>query len=184
MSMLTEHDEGVTVVVTRRVRAGQEAECETWMHGVAAVATRFPGHQGITFFRPPPGSRDWTFVFRFDSPDHLDQWERSPERADWVERARAFTERVTVHKHTGLETWFADPTSPVSITMPPRWKMVIVSWCVAFPLIQLLSSTLAPALASLPRLASGAIFCVAMVLIMTYAAMPLVTRALKRWLYA
>src|ERR1044071_2107143 len=171
MSTLVEHDAGVTVVVTRTVRAGCEAECESWMHGVAAVATRFPGHQGITFFRPRPGSRNWTFVFRFDSVENLEGWERSAERRDWVTRAEAFTERIKVHQSSGLETWFANPDlGPAALAMPPRWKMVIVSWCVAFPLIQLLSATLAPGLAALglPKLAVGALFGVAMVLVMTY----------------
>lgn len=180
---VTEHAEGVTVVVVRTVRPGCEAQCEEWMHGVSAVATEFPGHLGITIFRPRPGGRDYTFVFRFDTPDHLERWEKSAERDDWVHRAEAFTERVAVYKHTGLETWFAAPGAP--IVVPPRWKMAIVTWCVAFPLIQLLSSTLGSALADagVPALPRGAIFGLAMVVIMTYLAMPFVTKALRGWLY-
>jgi uncharacterized protein len=179
---VTEH-EGVTVVVVRTVRAGQEAECEAWMHGVSAVATQFPGHLGVTIFRPKPGARDYTFVFRFDTNEHLAGWEKSAERDDWVHRAEAFTERVTVHKLTGLETWFAAPGAPIAI--PPRWKMVVVSWCVAFPLIQILTATLGKALANaeLPPIAVGAIAGLVMVLIMTYLAMPFVTKMLRAWLY-
>jgi uncharacterized protein len=181
MSSITEHDEGVTVVVVRTIRPGTEAECEAWMRGVGAVATKFAGHQGITIFRPRPGARDYTFVFRFDTTENLERWEKSPERADWVQRAEAFTERVMVHRHTGLETWFAAPGA--AIAMPPRWKMVVVSWVVAFPLIQLLGETLGRVLVDLPKLLAGAIFGIVMVLIMTYAAMPLVTRWLSKWLY-
>ena len=172
---------GVTVVVVRTVRAGQEAECETWMHGVSEVATKFPGHLGVTIFRPRTGARDYTFVFRFDTVDNLARWESSAERDDWAHRAEAFTERVLIHKHTGLETWFAAPGAPIA--MPPRWKMVAVTWAVAFPLIQLLGATIGRATADLPQLASGALLGFAMVLCMTYVAMPFVTRALARWLY-
>jgi len=173
--------EGVTVVVVRTVRAGNEQACEAWMHGVTEVATKFQGHMGVTIFRPRPGSRDYTFVFKFDTVENLERWERSAERADWVQRAEAFTERVHLHKHTGMETWFAAPDAPIAV--PPRWKMVVVTWAVAFPLIQILSGTLGRALVDLPQLVAGALVGAAMVLTMTYAAMPFVTKALRRWLY-
>jgi uncharacterized protein len=176
-----EHAEGVTVVVVRTIKLGMEKPCEDWMHGVAEVATRFPGHLGVTIFRPRPGSRDYTFVFRFDTPDNLERWEQSAERDDWVHRAESFTERVSVHKHTGLETWFATPG--MSLAVPPRWKMVVVTWCVAFPVIQILSATLGEALVDIPALARGAMIGLAMVLVMTYLAMPTVTKALRGWLY-
>lgn len=176
--------EGVTVVVTRTIKPGCEAAYEEWLHGVAQVATRFPGHLGITIFRPRPPSREYTLVFRFDTDAHLDAWTTSPERAEWARRAEPFTEQLAIQQLSGLETWFAAPGSPAAL-VPPRWKMVIVSWGVAFPLLQVLSVTLGEGLAELglPRLAAGAIFGLAMVLIMTYVAMPYVTRALRGWLY-
>jgi antibiotic biosynthesis monooxygenase (ABM) superfamily enzyme len=173
--------EGVTVVVVRTVRAGMEQASEAWLHGVAEVTARFPGRMGVTIFRPRPGSRDYTFVFRFDTVENLERWEKSSERADWLRRAEDFTERVTVHKLTGLETWFAAPGAPIA--MPPRWKMVIVTWLVAFPTIQLLVATLGRALGDLHFLVAGGIVTAAMCLVMTYAAIPFATRAMRRWLY-
>jgi len=182
VEMAPQIDDGITVVVVRTVKPGMDAECEAWMHGVSAVATGFPGHMGITIFRPRPGSRDYTFVFRFDSLEHLQGWEKSPERADWVQRAEAFTERVLVNRHTGLETWFAQPGAPIAI--PPRWKMVVVTWAVAFPLIQLISAGFAVTLPDgVPAIARGGLMGLVMVLTMTYLAMPFVTRALRKWLY-
>ncbi|MGE5185887.1 MAG: antibiotic biosynthesis monooxygenase [Acidobacteriota bacterium] len=174
-------DPGVTVVVVRTVRSGMEANAEDWLHGVSQVATRVPGHLGITIFRPRGASRDYTFVFRFDTDEHLHAWETSAERREWVQRAEAFTERVTVYEHTGLETWFASPGSAIAV--PPRWKMVCVTWAVAFPLIQILSSTLGPALGGVHPIARGAVIGLAMVSCMTYAAMPWTTRVLRKWLY-
>ncbi len=174
-------DHGVTVVVVRTVRAGMEKQCEDWMHGVSEVATTFPGHLGITIFRPNAPSRDYTFVFRFDCEANLQRWEKSAERADGVHRAEAFTERVSVYEHTGLETWFAAPGAPIAI--PPRWKMVVVTWAVAFPLIQVLGATIGSALGGVHPIARGALLGLLMVLCMTYAAMPFATRALRKWLY-
>src|SRR5262245_33632439 len=136
--------EGVTVVVVRTVFPGRQAECEVWMHDIAQVATTFPGHLGVTIFRPRPGARDYTLAFRFDTAANLERWEQSPERRAWVERADAFTERVYLDRQSGLETWFVLPGVPV--TMPTRWKMMLVTWLVAFALIQLLSLAAAPAI--------------------------------------
>ena len=83
---------------------------------------------------------------------------------------------------TGLETWFTLPGGAV-VKPPPRWKMAIVSWAVAFPLIQLLNVTVAPLLHPLPALLRGAIAGALMVLTMTYFAMPLAVRSLAHWLY-
>ena len=66
---------------------------------------------------------------------------------------------------------------------PPRWKMAVISWAVAFPLIQLLGATLAPLLSPLPGLVRGALVGAAMVTAMTYWFMPLATRLAARWLY-
>lgn len=172
-------DQGVTIVVTRTIKAGREAEYEQWLRGFAETAGRFPGHLGITVFRPRPGSRDYTFVGRFDSEANLAVWEKSPERADWLERAAELAERVKVERTTGIEAWFAHPETP--LLAPPRWKMAIVTWFVAFPLIQII----APAVATLgiPAMARSALMVVGMVLMMTYLVMPAATRALRGWLF-
>ena len=80
-------DPSVTVLVTRTVREGREADYEAWVEGVAAVARRFPGHRGLNLVRPRDASRTYTLVFRFDSSTQLDAWESSPERHAWVARA-------------------------------------------------------------------------------------------------
>lgn len=173
------NDQGVTIVVTRTIKAGREAEYEQWLRGFAEAAGRSPGHLGITVFRPRAGSRDYTFVGRFDSEANAAIWEKSPERAEWLARAADLAERVKVERTTGLEAWFAHPEA--QLLVPPRWKMAIVTWFVAFPLIQII----APAVGTLdiPAIARGALMVAGMVLAMTYFAMPTITRALRSWLY-
>jgi antibiotic biosynthesis monooxygenase (ABM) superfamily enzyme len=91
-------------------------------------------------------------------------------------------QRVDVQQLSGVEPWFALP-GPGTFVPPPRWKMAIVSWLVAFPLIQALNASLGLWLAPLPALVRVAVSGLAMIVIMTYVAMPLLTRALARWLY-
>jgi len=174
-------DSSVTVLVTRTVNEGREADYEAWVSGVSAVAGAPPGHRGVHLVRPRDGSRVYTLVFRFDSPQQLEAWESSPERRAWVERASGLSTDVRVQQLTGLEGWF-DPPAP-GLGPPPRWKMVVVTFAVAFPTIQTLQAVLGRVLASLPVLARGALVGLSMVLFMTYVAMPLVTRRLAFWLY-
>jgi antibiotic biosynthesis monooxygenase (ABM) superfamily enzyme len=62
--------------------------------------------------------------------------------------------------------------------------MVVVTFAVAFPTIQSLQWLLLPRLDPLPAPARGAVIGLAMVVFMTYVAMPMVTRRLSGWLYA
>ena len=175
-------DDSVTVVVTRTVRPAHEQSYERWIHGVVEAARAFPGHLGVTVLRPGSGPRDYTLVFRFDTVDHLRQWQESQACRDWVARADEMCQRVDVQQLSGVEPWFALP-GPGTFVPPPRWKMAIVSWLVAFPLIQALNASLGLWLAPLPALVRVAVSGLAMIVIMTYVAMPLLTRALARWLY-
>lgn len=175
-------DTSVTIVVTRVVKPGREAEYEAWLRGVARVAHEFPGHQGITVLRPRPGARDFTLIYRFDTVEHLRAWEQSPVRAEWIARAAALAEHTDVQRLTGMEAWFALPGGG-GVLPPPRWKMALVTWLVAFPLIQLLNATLGALLHGWPPLLRGAAVGAAMVLAMTFGAMPAVTRLLRGWLY-
>lgn len=174
-------DPSVTVLVTRTVREGREADYEAWVEGVAAAARRFPGHRGLNLVRPRDDSRSYTLVFRFDTAAQLEAWETSPERLAWVERAAELCVDTRVQRLTGMEGWFETPGA--GAPAPPRWKMVAVSFGVAFPTMQALQLTLGPWLTPLPAPARGAVLGLGMVLFMTYVAMPAVTRRLAGWLY-
>jgi antibiotic biosynthesis monooxygenase (ABM) superfamily enzyme len=175
-------DKSVTVVVTRTPKPGREPDYEEWLRGVAKVSMRFPGHLGLTVLRPPPGSRRYTIVFRFDTVEHLQAWESSDERRAWVARAAAMCEDTEIARLTGMETWFTLPGGGAMVP-PPRWKMVIVTFAVAYPLIQIFTATLGAWLSFLHPLVRGAIMGACLVLTMTYVGMPLATRLLKRWLF-
>jgi antibiotic biosynthesis monooxygenase (ABM) superfamily enzyme len=172
----------VTVLVTRVVAAGREADYDAWVHGVGEAARTFAGHQGLHAVRPLPGSQVRTLVFRFATAADLAAWEASPLRRDWVARADALCSDTTVQRLTGLEGWFPSPDP--AIGPPPRWKMAVVTFAVAFPTIQTLQWLLLPRLDPLPAPARGAVIGLAMVVFMTYVAMPMVTRRLSGWLYA
>lgn len=173
-------DAPVSVVVTRTALPGRESEYEAWLRRAIAAARTFPGHLGANVVRSPP--RTFVLVFRFASLPELMAWEAAPERGALLEEAARLTEGApVVHRVAGLETWFVVPG--VAAPPPPRWKMAVVSWLVAFPTIQVLGLALGPALAPLPALVRGALQGAVMVLFLTYVGMPLAARALRGWLY-
>ena len=61
--------------------------------------------------------------------------------------------------------------------------MWLASFLGAYPLVVLFQWLLAPSLDDLPLLLRAAIFPLILLSLMTYLAMPLITRLLRRWLY-
>lgn len=177
----------LTVVVSRRIKPGREREAEDWLHGVTAEAVRFPGHMGLEIIRPTDSLKpEYVLIFRFDTLDHLMAWERSDVRQQWLARAEAFTigaaERQVI---TGLEFWFT-PTAE-SPGVPPRWKMLLLTWAAITPLILLISPVARAVLGFLPSTFIGDILrtmltTALIVTLMTYAVMPQVTRVFAAWL--
>lgn len=173
----------VSIAVVRTVRPGREADYEEWLRRAISAARQFPGHLGADVLRPAPGERQYLLLFRFATVEQLLAWEQSEARRALIEEVAPLTEGPTqLTRATGMETWFTLPGGR-TLVPPPRWKMALVTWIVAFPLIQALNLTLGRWLAPLPPLARGALTGLAMVVTMTYALMPLVTRTLARWLY-
>jgi antibiotic biosynthesis monooxygenase (ABM) superfamily enzyme len=83
---------------------------------------------------------------------------------------------------TGLETWFTLPNRP-GLPAPPRYKMLVVSGITIFVLINLINLLLMPLIGPLPALLRTFVVTVVMVAIMTYVAMPRMTKLFRGWLY-
>jgi antibiotic biosynthesis monooxygenase (ABM) superfamily enzyme len=177
-------DQSVTVVTSRRVKPGSEAEFERWLEGIGEAAARFPGLIGRRITRPTDHDHpEYVIVFKFDSYAHLRAWVESPERASWLAAVAplvldAFKETVL----TGLERWFTLPTLP-NLPPPARYKMATVTLLAIYPLSWLLGTYLTPQLSPLPAPARGLTMSVLLILLMTYVVMPRMTRLFRRWLY-
>jgi uncharacterized protein len=178
------NDPPVTVDVIRQVRPGCAAEFEVALAEVIAAAEGFDGHLGSNIFRSQEGDHtEYRIIFKFAYMSCLKKWEESPIRARLLERLNRFTlGESKVQILTGLETWFTLPAHP-AVKAPPRYKMVLMSWLVIFPLSNIippiLQKILAP-FAPLPRSALATLF---MVALMTYLIMPRVTKLFSPWLY-
>ena len=181
--MSTSSAEGpVTIIVNRRVKPGTEARFEEWLRGVTAEAMRMPGHLGVNVIRPPSAAAgDYVLIFRFDTYAHLQAWEDSPARAEWLARATEFTVgEARIRKVTGLEYWFDAPGQPQP---PPRHKMVLVTVLGIYPLLIFVLPALRSVLSGVPNLLAALVSALVMVSLMTYAVMPLLIRLLAPFLF-
>lgn len=178
------NEDSVSVVVRRRIHPELQAEFEKWLAGVIEAASAFEGHQGAQVLRPSdPADQDYVLLFRYEKPEQLAAWRESETAREWLERGEAFTRgHAQIQQITGLEFWFHLPTESVQ-RPPPKHKMVVATVLGLYPLILFLVPVFANALQRLPRPLSVLITTLCMVLLMTYAVMPLVTRALSRWLF-
>ncbi|MFE7548575.1 antibiotic biosynthesis monooxygenase [Streptomyces gardneri] len=171
----------VTLLIARRVEPGHEAAFERWAKGILESAAQFPGHLGYGFFRSSGGDAPWFLVHRFRDAAACQAWQESPERAAWFADCRGHHHtEIARRRLTGMETWFAKPGS--TRPAPPRWKMAISATLAIYPISLLGGWFLTPHLTALPLVLSSAVMACVFNVLMTYVAMPTVSRLLRGWL--
>ena len=173
-----------TIVLSRAVIPGHEQAFEAILHRLAAEARAFPGHQGLTVLRPQPqGPATYTIIAHFATRQDMDAWLSSGTRARLVAEADAHSPGGLRTRYlTGLEGWLAAPGSPV-VLPPARWKIAAISVAGIVPLLEAVSYLLAPHLAGLPAWGRPLISAAALIPLMQYAVMPVLTRAARGFLY-
>lgn len=177
-------DSPVTVVISRRVKPGREAEFEVFLAGVINACGQFPGYLGSSIFRPANADDpEYRVVFKFDLLSNLRRWEASEERQKWFIQAEELTEQAPkIQVLTGLETWFT-LSGKATIVPPLRYKMALVTWMAVFPLITVISVALQKPLSLLPIILRVMVVTGIAVPIMTYILMPKMTELFAEWLY-
>lgn len=180
----------VTVSITRHLEAGHEAEMVSWLSAGITLAERFPGFLGAGWVRPDSESETWHMLYRFADHDALLHWEQSPQRAWWRSSASGLgVVESRVEKRTGIEGWFDEPTTTdvgdlrPAPSVPPRWKQACVIFLIFFPLsllVNWLGSTLLPDVVLPLRVLLSVLV---MTPVMTYVALPWITRRMEWWLH-
>ena len=173
----------ITVVITRRVRAGCEARYEDWLRRLTTEARPLPGYLGVDIHKPGPGSREYTCILRFDSLDSLRSFERSELRERYLAEVQPLVEADAVWQVlTGLEFWFSPPAGTV-VPQPSRLRMSLLMVVVVFSLVLGIGSAINSLLAGWPYPARLLLTIVVEVFFMTYVLMPRLTRWLAAWIY-
>ena len=165
------------LISTWHARGGGGPELERRADEAVAAAGRVDGHLGGTVLREP-GSPDVHIVHRFATPAALEGWAGDPRqpRADQPARGggRAPRHAGAPHRARGLVPDAGAPAAALE-----EW---LASFLGAYPLVVLFQWLLAPHLEDLPLLLRSALFPLVLLSLMTWGAMPLVTRVLHGWL--
>jgi antibiotic biosynthesis monooxygenase (ABM) superfamily enzyme len=178
----------VTMIVRRSVKAGREADYEQWVTATTQDLKTFPGYMDITMIKPQISaqnknkSKEYTLIIRFDTYEHVENWENSAIRNSWIEKAKNFTENVSNQKVTGLEYWFPLPEIPKAL-VPPRYKMALVTICAIYPVSLLVNFLFGFIPFHFPMLLRSLLVTIVLVSTMTYLVMPMVTSFLRGWLF-
>jgi uncharacterized protein len=169
----------ITEIISRNIKPGHEKDYDDWLQRYMKLESEVPGYLGTTILAPGGSSSSVRYVInRFADKTSLDAWENSEEARKLIEEANNCS---TYERATGLETWFSLPDLK-TIAAPPRWKMAIVSFIGAYCISSLASFILRSFLVLQPLLLNLFITII-LVIGLTYFAMPLLSRLLRRWLY-
>lgn len=176
------------MLVSRRVKLGQEPEFERVMAQFISTARNFLGCLGAQLVHPGDevdvADNLYHAVLAFENPHCLRAWQNSPERLQGLKAASACIEgQAMVREVSGLAHWFQAPDGPVQVP-PPRWKVAVVTWIGIFPTVYLLFLLLGDALAAWSLLPRILVLTVLVVAVMTWWVAPQLTRRLQPWLHS
>jgi antibiotic biosynthesis monooxygenase (ABM) superfamily enzyme len=174
--------EPVTIVVSRDVVPGHEAEYQHWMHRVIDAAAGFPGNLGATVLLPDtPDSHRRIVIHRWADELSMHAWETSEIRNRLLREAEAFSTQQP-QRATGLETWFVLRDLGI-VRPPPRWKIYLLTVVAVYLMGLLLAETLAPLMQDFPYLLREALRTVVFTTLLTFVILPWLTSVLRGWLY-
>ena len=92
------HSKPVTVIVKRIAKKDKIKEFEEWLSGVSKEVSRQEGMMGIDIIRPTPNTTnsksksEYVVIFRFNSYENLEKWEKSPIQNEWLQKGRKLAE--------------------------------------------------------------------------------------------
>ncbi|MGA9840883.1 MAG: hypothetical protein WBQ25_01060 [Nitrososphaeraceae archaeon] len=171
----------VTVVVSRKIKRGCEKDYDEWLRRLLILGRKTPGYVGTTTIMDDgTDSAVRHIIYRFSNKASLDAWENSEQSRKLIEEVNNYSTPY-LQRATGLETWFALPDLK-AIVAPPKWKMAIVSFIAAYSISSVAHYILSIYLGQRPLLIN-LFMTIILVIGLTYFAMPLLSRLLRRWLY-
>ena len=181
MSQETVAKHPVTVVISRVVRRGREAEYEEWLRGLTAAAAEFTGYVGADVIKPADHVHpEYVIVVRFTDYSALRAWEQSTVRAEWLAKSRSLAaEDQRESTVDGHEYWFTAPAAP----RPARSRQAMITWLGIYPVITLLLLFVGPLIAPWPVWLRTLLISVTLVVLMTYVLMPRLTRWFAKFLF-
>ena len=174
-------NEPIHVAITRKVKPGCEAGFQAALREFFQASFAHGGVLGATMIVPPPGSnsREFGILRTFANEKERDDFYGSSIFKAWEQKCEPLTEPdAWSHRPLhGLEAWFRSPHNP-----PPRWKMAMATFLGVFPLAMALQLTIGPIIGGWHFILRNAVFNAAIVGLLAWVVMPVITRLLRGWL--
>lgn len=171
----------IHIAITRRIKPGCEAEFQAALKEFFKTSFAHAGVHGASMLVPPPGSLSPEFgILRtFANERECEDFYAAPMFKAWEERIRPLVEGEPVYRQlSGLEAWFRSPRQP-----PPRWKMALLTWGAVWPVSISVPAALNPLIGQkLSKVIFAGIVAAGIVIVLTWFAMPLLTRLTTNWL--
>jgi uncharacterized protein len=180
----TEYQNEVTTVICRKLKPGHEKDYNDWVKRYLILERKALGYLGTTIIIPGGSKSSLRYIIRrFTDKAAMDAWDNSEESQKLIQEADNYSTR-RYETSTGLETWFTLPDlKTLSQTPPPRWKMAIVIFFAAFAISSVSRYILSPFIGEWPIFGNAVIYSGILVVSLTYFALPIANRLLRRWLY-
>jgi len=177
-------DGALTVVVTRVIKPGCEADFERTMREFLDVAWTFPGHLGMHMLRPAENqhlSGEYTIIARFDSMESRRVFTSSEVFKEWMARMDSQSSGpAVVRELQSLRGWAALAGETVN---PPRWKMAITVWVGVATLSQVFTWLFTPIIGHWPRQLQMLPITAITIVLLTWFVLPAMMRMLNRWYF-
>ena len=181
-------------VVTSQLAPGRKGEYARLRDEMDAIVSKAPGFVSLETFPPSDGGDIWVTNITFSTPENLDLWLSSPERATIREKLAGLAEDDVRTVPTGFGQWFSVNAS--AMVQTPAWKQAMTVLAVLFPMVSIVNLTIGDAVGTgwtidgqpiykglgLPFPMVVFIGNTIGTILLTWVLMPFVTRLLAWWL--
>jgi len=175
-----------TVVLEHIVPNSNKAAFRNWQRALVRNAKCHEGFARADLSAPlqcENGVMKWYSIVHFNTPDHLNNWLNSDDRAELVQSGRVIFENYKFKSFTtGLEGWFSTEAGQERSSLgPPPWKQVMAVVLGLYPLV-MIQSKLFAFLGWQPSAGLTLISNFITSSLLTWAVMPNITKGFRFWL--
>jgi uncharacterized protein len=142
VDLLNMTDSAASFVVEHQVPRGKEAEFRAWHDQLVAQEQQYQGYIRTDLYPPVEGLQlKWYSIVHFESPDTMDAWLQSSDRARQLEVGKQiFSSYQFKSFSTGLEGWFSQKSGTEEFGYaPPAWKQSLAVLIALYPTVMILS---------------------------------------------
>lgn len=141
--MPADPDQTATIVTSRAIRAGHEADFARWAEELNRLACAAPGYRAAIRLGQTAGFQH--LVYRFDDRDTAEAWRREEDVRAHVAVADRFSTALT-QEAAGNVVAFELPSDASA----SKWKRFVTTWLTVFPVLLIVSLMVRTALKDVP----------------------------------